>query len=116
MSDNRTTELLPCPFCGGVNVKTSFKDTLGGDFRRGVYCADCRGGIYPYFDTEAEAIAAWNARAERTCKPDEDDCCSCCGEDLVRCNVGIGELGGAVELDPPIYHNFCPNCGARVIE
>ena len=56
----------------------------------------------------------WNTRAERTCEPTEEDCCPYCGDDLVRCNVGIGELGGAVELDPPIYHNYCPNCGARV--
>ena len=51
-----------------------------------------------------------------TCKPTEEDCCPICGEDLVKCNVGIGELGGAVELDPPIYHNYCPNCGAKVVE
>lgn len=60
---DRTTELLPCPFCGSKNVETSYKDTFSGDFRRGVYCADCCGGIYPYYDTEAEAIAAWNTRA-----------------------------------------------------
>lgn len=51
---------------------------------------------------------------EQTCKPTEEDNCPICGEDLVRCNVGIGELGGAVELDPPIYHNYCPNCGRKV--
>lgn len=55
-----------------------------------------------------------NSRAERTCKPTEEDCCPYCGEDLVRCNVGIGEGGGAIELDPPIYHNYCPNCGRKV--
>ena len=49
-----------------------------------------------------------------TCKPTEEDCCPICGEDLVKGDVGIGELGGAVELDPPIYHNYCPNCGAKV--
>ena len=52
---------------------------------------------------------------EQTCKPTEEDCCPICGEDLVKCDVGIGELGGAVELDPPIYHNYCPNCGAKVV-
>lgn len=49
-----------------------------------------------------------------TCKPTEEGFCPICGEDLVKCNVGIGELGGAVELDPPIYHNYCPNCGKEV--
>lgn len=51
-----------------------------------------------------------------TCKPTEEDYCPICGKDLVKCNVGIGELGGAVELDPPIYHNYCPSCGAKVVE
>lgn len=59
------SELMPCPFCGGKNVETSYKDTFSGDFRRGVYCADCCGGIYPYYSTEAEAIKAWNKRVKR---------------------------------------------------
>ena len=64
--------------------------------------------------TPEQAIAA--TLGSGTCKPTEEDCCPICGEDLVKCNVGIGELGGAVELDPPIYHNYCPNCGAKVVE
>lgn len=51
-----------CPFCGGDNVEVSYKDTFNGDFRRGVYCADCCAGVYPYYENEAEAIAAWNSR------------------------------------------------------
>ena len=64
--------------------------------------------------TPEQAVAA--TLGSGTCKPTEEDCCPICGEDLVKCNVGIGELGGAVELDPPIYHNYCPNCGAKVVE
>ena len=52
---------------------------------------------------------------ERTCKPTEEDCCPICGEDLVKCNVGIGFFGGAVELDPPVYYNYCPSCGRKVV-
>lgn len=55
----------------------------------------------------------WNSRAERTCEPDEEGCCNNCGFDLVFTDVGVYADGGAYELDPPIYHKYCPNCGAR---
>lgn len=58
-------ELKPCPFCGGVDIEISYRDIFSRDFRRGVYCATCGGGIYPYKETEAEAIKAWNTRAEK---------------------------------------------------
>ena len=64
-------------------------------------------------DAIEQAIAATLGRG--TCEPDEAGFCPYCGEDLVRCDVGIGAGGGAVELDPPIYHNYCPNCGAKVV-
>ena len=110
MTDNRTTELLPCPFCGGeakiieaygwLVQCTSCFASVGQNCTEGGFLA----GDYR---TEAEAIAAWNSRAERTCKPTEParcldgtDCpawlCSECGE--------LFELGA----------NFCSNCGAKV--
>lgn len=61
-----------------------------------------------------QAIAA--TLGSGTCKPTEEGYCPICGEDLVKCNVGIGELGGAIELDQPIYHNYCPNCGRKVVD
>ena len=60
MTDNRTTELLPCPFCGGEASKRLFYGA-----RYGVYCDECDARVGGLFLTEAEAIAAWNARAER---------------------------------------------------
>lgn len=63
MTDNRTTELLPCPFCGGEASKRLFYGT-----RYGVYCDECDARVGGLFLTEAEAVAAWNARAERTCE------------------------------------------------
>lgn len=116
MNDNRTTELLPCPFCGSKNVETSYKDTFSGDFRRGVYCADCCGGIYPYYDTEAEAIAAWNSRAERTCKfvsskgSDYPPVCSACGYEL-----GIYDCEWFEDGTYGYSGNYCQNCGAQVV-
>lgn len=126
------SDLKPCPFCGG-DVKLKADDSGG-------YSIECGNHEWPKErftqeipgqtiaadvlmcswgqgeEAKQALIEAWNTREERTCKPTEEDCCPICGEDLVRCNVGIGFFGGAVELDPPIYHNYCPSCGAKVVE
>lgn len=106
-------ELLPCPFCGG-EARLASNMTRSDNW---VICRECN--IYYPNDTrrkftEAEAIKAWNSRTERTCKPTEEYCCQC-GQDLVLCDIGIGSNGGAVELDPPILFNYCPNCGCKVV-
>ena len=76
MTDNRTTELLPCPFCGG---EAEVIEADYGMFPTGyaVYCRTCctkigvtgrLGESYewtPIYDIESEAVGAWNARAER---------------------------------------------------
>ncbi|MBR1445479.1 MAG: Lar family restriction alleviation protein [Alloprevotella sp.] len=106
------TNLLPCPFCGGEASKRLF---YGG--RYSVYCDECDARVGGLADTEAEAIAAWNARAERTCKvvasydtADVDSRGSnaewyfafTCGDELYW-----------DEPEPPSY---CPSCGAKVVE
>lgn len=106
MTDNRTTELLPCPFCGVEYTQVrwiGFKDKSNGAFDAGYRgeCCDC-GALTRAYDTEAEAIEAWNTRAERTCTIPQDwhewPACSACG---ASCN----------RID-----NYCPNCGAKVVD
>lgn len=90
--------LLPCPFCGGeADIWEEYRNTWN------VYCTRCGAetgypaGSFP----EAEAVAAWNRRFERTCR-----------------YVGDEASGGCSEcrgwLDPGC--SYCPSCGAKVVE
>ena len=95
MTDNRTTELLPCPFCGGEALPI-----YGG---KRIMCLDCSLNTKLY-KTADEAIAAWNTRVERTCK-------RVWLEDwLWRCS----ECGS--QHDTAHLYNYCPNCGAKVVD
>ena len=126
------TELKPCPFCGGKALYYEGYQRDDGTFVKGkVVCKKCGcfktskglaehlGTIYYGFvGSEIEkqvsetAIEAWNNRAERTCKmiPNgETDfaatlACSACG------NV---ESVYAISSDE---FNYCPNCGAKVVD
>lgn len=126
-------ELKPCPFCGGE--ARAFRCEESGTFD--VQCQQC--GAIPFIGsrtsekkTMADVIAAWNARAAVT---DEQfslavhdgeawqavrECrdvgtssnffrCSSCGCEIMRCVDGW----------KPLYMgevNYCPNCGAKVVE
>ena len=104
-------ELLPCPFCGGeaeMRQLISFDETDGRDglYSVGCYTDKCIGEYANnFYFYEAEAVEAWNTRAERTCyntQHDFDFMCSNCGKMLDNGRV--------------IGVNYCPNCGAKVVE
>ena len=110
------SELKPCPFCGG---EASIYEEIPGGYI--VQCHDCCGQIG--IMTREHAIAAWNARAgahcayaqptdltvgcallaERTCEMEREEggwSCSECGVLVLH----------------PRLPNYCPDCGARVVE
>ena len=103
--------LKPCPFCGeGTHIRTL--ETAHGSVLYGVSCPTegCFGfSMETYFDTPEEAIAAWNRRAERTCRVVSAKECG-----------GVGYAPGCSEcgwqMADSMWHSFCPNCGARVVK
>ena len=77
MTDNRTTELLPCPFCGG---EAETFNPFNADGTWCVLCSECAAAT-GFEQTEAEAIAAWNSRAELGSEPPYDELLRCLEND-----------------------------------
>ena len=115
MTDNRTTELLPCPFCGGEADVLLSQSRWGQSYTihhdaLGKCPAEYVGSMQ--FATEAEAIAAWNARAERTCHNTHENRwfkCSACG-------YGFTDLYAEDESDINEQPRYCPNCGRKAVD
>ena len=99
------SELLPCPFCGGE------ANTWDGVYMWYVVCKECGAAGSPCL-TEAEAIEAWNSRAERTCHVVKNsrkyvlsDGCELFDDGCSICNGYVGD-----------DDNYCSNCGAKVVD
>lgn len=127
--------LLPCPFCGGEARTWKYSHPQTGDYWR-VACnsnrLDCC--ISGRADSEAEAIDAWNTRAERTCFADEVTHRDCKysvnrGWRERTCHIEYPYYGDApvingqprcseckTEFAVGTFPNYCPNCGAKVVE
>ena len=122
--------LKPCPFCGdearlvvcdsegNVHDESYEADPYSGLSYAIVHGSDDCCGECPVstsdplpwlYETREEATAAWNRRAERTCHRVEykltgNLICSECGYGIPRA------------LDRHAFVNYCPNCGARIVE
>ena len=113
--NNSETALKPCPFCGGeanVHIVRHEQPLYKRYSVAEVYCMVCLvAKLEKWGDTDEEAIEraieAWNTRAERTARNADkyaDAGFFICG------NCGFGD--GGIEITP----NYCPNCGAKVVE
>ena len=122
-------ELKPCPFCGG-EAKAFFCEKSG---TYDVQCQQC--GALPFlgrkrgpsrFKSMDDVIAAWNRRAERTCRVEVErrklsqtqtavvKTCSECGFEF-----GVEKENAfpfEVTLNVVVPPSYCPNCGARIVE
>lgn len=59
MNNTLNNALKPCPFCGGqANVIEYLFHGLYG-----VKCQKCKAETYQFYESEEEAIEAWNRRA-----------------------------------------------------
>ena len=121
------TTLKPCPFCGG-------EARLSGNMTRSdnwVVCRRC--GVHYPADTrleftEAEAVEAWNTRAEmsyediailldelglseRTCRVEREKAAS----PIDGKTIILHRCSECHELMRPTMR-YCPNCGAKVVE
>jgi hypothetical protein len=100
------SELKPCPFCGG-DARTVRVGSWWCVACRTPFCCDVG-----KCDTEAEAIAAWNTRAERTCKQEEQGWGTEGDHARVWLTCGHDCMVPTVQDLP----NYCPNCGAKVVD
>lgn len=106
-----SNELLNCPFCGG---EATMHHQGGGLGKQYWYVACHRMTCLmdletPLMDTEAEAIEAWNTRAERTCHDFGGEE----GANAEGYDFGCSACGFVCDQPEP---NYCPNCGARIVE
>lgn len=93
------SELLPCPCCGCAADAWYSAQTK----RWSVKCYVC-GLRTREYDTEQEAIEAWNTRAERTC------------ENMQEHGFECSECGFLDAWFDETIINYCPLCGAKVVK
>lgn len=108
-------ELKPCPFCGGEAHIKEVVSACEKLYTVGCSDSECMGyETWLLKPTVDEAVAAWNRRAERTCRfethqePEGGEVWSECGE----CGAQFGwDCWQCIESA-----SYCPNCGAKVVD
>lgn len=116
-----SNELKPCPCCGpkAFIIPTTKCDPPIDEhcWTAKLRCHECGLNISRSDATEKEAlheaIEAWNTRAERTCHSVS------ASSNFFRCSECGCEIMFTVDGWKPLYMgrvNYCPNCGAKVVE
>jgi len=113
------SNLKPCPFCGGKAETRHPEAGFRCDNERFVVsCTDCNATRWNKttsqkcqvgFDTEVEAIKAWNTRVENTCTIEYEEHDECLEKDCFH-------LSCDHVADSSIKPKYCMECGAKVVE
>jgi Lar family restriction alleviation protein len=109
------SDLKPCPFCGGEAVEGKVKFNGKESERDGwLGCRECR-VFLNYTNGERGkkmAIEIWNTRYERTSRIVEGSRKYVFSDGTELFEDGCSECNGyLIDRD-----NYCPNCGAKVVE
>ena len=116
-------ELKPCPFCGVLPTMRSYTYSTPGSecIQFKVECENDNCPPQPTVDwhywTAEEAAEAWNTRAERTCRAIPHDNLNeseGMGDAWEICSECGAVLAVITDNQPP--PNYCPDCGAKVVE
>lgn len=106
-------ELKPCPFCPDGGNPKHLKIIYHSCESNLIKCMKCEASTCGY-DTEEEAIKAWNTRYERTCRMTKK------GPEFVL--AGWWECSECGPVYPPCNDEIavwalqkCPRCGAKVV-
>lgn len=120
-------KLLECPFCGGeAECNKWYSATISGKYA--TVCKECSCGT-DYYNTEAEAEAAWNTRTFKAVYEDGNLCrivtdtdtyipertCRNTNSPNARnfiCSECLESYPKAELTECP---NYCPNCRAKVV-
>ena len=123
-------ELLPCPFCGGEADVIDYDDECWVAHQ----CANGTSVETNSYETEAEAIAAWNSRADyhgyeqaaieawesiKAWNSRAERTCECVAEyaesPIDGKKIVLHRCSACHELMRP-HMRYCPNCGAKVVD
>lgn len=107
------SDLLFCPFCGGEAHIKEVVSACEKLYTVGCSNSECMGyETWLLKPTVDEAVAAWNRRAERTCRMEYNEEWS--GDELYPTECySCSECCYMTSDGMPSY---CPACGARVVE
>ena len=107
----KTYDLLFCPFCGGEAHIKEVVSACSVVYTVGCSDSECMGfETLLCKTTPEEAIAAWNRRAERTCRVEASY--EIWDDGTFEYELSCGHTVGWPCNCPP---DFCPYCGAKVI-